>query len=78
MPSCGRRRFGGIQSWGFQMRDLTTKEVTFVSGASDWSEGSTGGDRPPNNLFANDLNCLIAGVLDLIGGTDYQATFCKK
>jgi hypothetical protein len=60
------------------MKTLMASEVAFIAGGSDWSEGSTGGDRPPDSIFANDVNCFFAGILDGMFGSNYQETLCKK
>jgi hypothetical protein len=60
------------------MKILMANEVAFVSGGSDWSEGSTGGDRPPDSIFANDFNCFVAMILDGMTGSNYSDALCKK
>ncbi len=60
------------------MKTLIANEVALIAGGSDWSEGSSGGDRPPESIFANDLNCFAALIIDGLFRTDYQETFCKK
>jgi hypothetical protein len=60
------------------MKTLMANEVAFVAGGSDWSEGTMGGDRLPDSIFANDFNCFVAMTLDSMFGSDFQEALCKK